>query len=137
METRSTYDNKKHKIPKDLATKYTAIYVFFCILGPGGLCLNFTMLASYAAAPSSNKPTWNQLVEACKRKISVRLKDPESIRVIEARGSTTQGVNSEGQRYDQSVLFRFTATNTYGGRVSGQATCEFYRGSLISNFMWE
>lgn len=79
--------------------------------------------------------SWHRLVELCSASIASQLKDPESIKVLSAEGIEGKGKSIGGKVYDQRTRLRYTATNSYGGRVSDIALCYFYRGSFVDNIV--
>ena len=81
-----------------------------------------------------------ELVEICKNDLRVRLKDPQSLRVLSRGAKLFNDVQppeyfSSGRlmwgEYNASAKFDYTATNSYGGRVRSSRLCLFLDKDLI------
>ena len=64
--------------------------------------------------------------------IRPRLKDPDSLRIIDRLSLNTKqlGTYKEGEYTDFAIL-GYTATNSFGERVSNRRTCGFIDNTLI------
>ncbi len=72
--------------------------------------------------------------DTCERVLGRDIKDPESIRILGSVISKSRGATASGQQYDTIALLNYSATNSYGGRVSATGICNFLGDKLVSKY---
>jgi hypothetical protein len=112
-------DTKKiiNRIPKKIINMIRIASLPLAIFGWIGVAtmINGNQESSKQAATAFG---YGDLRFSCSRRISKLMKDPDSFKYLESRVIKT-GTNGSGWG-----IVNYSATNSFGGRVQGQATCE-------------
>ena len=97
------------------------------------------LLEEYKIRKQKEKAKLQSLYGICRRRLKMRLKDPESYRELSAKGrilpemqpATYDNGRKVNEPYDGAVTLSYTATNSYGGRIKNEFLCSFQDRRIV------